>query len=70
MIDTPLRAVPVHEINKRVMATEDIEMLSSWLEEEKRDAKRLFAMKRLWHRITVLKRARDFAEMDKIAREK
>ena len=67
---TPVAEVPVHELNKRVMAVKDIELLDGWLEEEKVGSKRQFAMRRLYHRISTLKRERDLAELDKIAKGK
>lgn len=65
-----LRNVPIHELNKLVMATTDIAELESWLNEEMGDAKRQFAMRRIYHRLSLLKRRRDIAEMDRLAREK
>lgn len=65
---TPVADVPVHELNHRVMAVEDIELLSGWLEDEKVGAKRRFAMRRIYHRISVLKRKRDLAELDLISK--
>ena len=70
MTDTPLRHVPVHVLNKMVMATDSVATLEAWLEEEKSDAKRQFAMKRIYHRLSLVRRRRDMAEMDKLAKEK
>ena len=67
---TPIAEVPVHEINRRVMAVEDIELLDGWLEEEKVGAKRQFAMRRIYHRISFLKRKRDLAELDRISKRR
>lgn len=66
---TPVAQIPIHELNHLVMATEDIAMLEAWLAEEKRDAKRQFAMRRIYHRISLLKRRRDLAEIDRISKE-
>ncbi len=65
---TPIAEVPVHELNVRVMAVEDVDLLVGWLEEEKVTAKRQFAMRRIYHRISVLKRKRDLAELDRISK--
>lgn len=65
---TPVAEVPVHELNHRVMAVEDDGLLAKWLEEEKIGAKRRYAMRRIYHRISVLRRRRDLAELDRISK--
>lgn len=67
---TPIAEVPVHELNVRVMNVVDVDLLSGWLEAEKLGAKRQFAMRRIYHRVSVLKRKRDLAELDRISKRK
>ena len=50
-----LRTVPVQELNRLVMATEDLKLLSAWLDEEKVDARRVSAMLRIFHRLNMLR---------------
>ena len=56
---SPLRDIPVQTINKMVMETEDPDLLTAWLDEEKADGKRQSAMFRIYHRLSAVQRKLD-----------
>lgn len=63
---TPLRDIPVQTINKMVMETEDPDLLTAWLDEEKADGKRQSAMFRIYHRLSAVQRKLDHEALKRV----
>lgn len=71
MADTrALRDIPVQAINRMVMEINDLATLERWLSEEMSGARRRSALRRIYHRLSLVRREKELRELDGMAVEK